>query len=79
IYEKLDNTWSWVAPGPERQPVTAASALEIVEGAFDVVEGDQVISTPVQVPQPPPAARTISQRLAWLEEDVYRIQVSLGE
>ncbi|GKB31190.1 hypothetical protein Tco_0870591 [Tanacetum coccineum] len=60
-------------------PVATAGAFEIAEGASDVVEGDQAISTPVQVPQPPPAARTISQRLARLEEDVHGIQVSLRE
>ncbi|GKB85708.1 hypothetical protein Tco_0957980 [Tanacetum coccineum] len=53
--------------------------LDDTEGAPDVVEGGQSIPAPVQAPQPPPAARTISQRLARLEEDVHRIQVSLGE
>ncbi|GJU43172.1 hypothetical protein Tco_1200438 [Tanacetum coccineum] len=31
------------------------------------------------IPQPPPAARTMPQRLAMLEEEVHGIQVSLGE
>ncbi|GKB27641.1 hypothetical protein Tco_0867042 [Tanacetum coccineum] len=53
--------------------------LDDTEGAPDVVKGDQAISAPVQAPQPPPAARTISQRLARLEEDVHGIQVSLRE
>ncbi|GKE64213.1 hypothetical protein Tco_1518374, partial [Tanacetum coccineum] len=53
--------------------------LDDIEGAPNVVEGDQAILTPVQAPQPPPAARTISQRLARLEEDVHGIQVSLGK
>ncbi|GJW33401.1 hypothetical protein Tco_0053433 [Tanacetum coccineum] len=61
-------------PGPERQPDAATGTLEIVEGALDVVEGDQVVLAPVQAPQPPPAARAISQRLARLEEDVHMIQ-----
>ncbi|GKC72241.1 hypothetical protein Tco_1118124 [Tanacetum coccineum] len=60
-------------------PDVAADAPEIAEGAPNVVEGDQAVPTPVQEPQPPPAARTISQRLARLEEDVHGIHVSLGE
>ncbi|GKE06888.1 hypothetical protein Tco_1398906 [Tanacetum coccineum] len=79
ICEELDDTWAWVALGPERQPDVAADAPEIAEGAPNVVEGDQAVPTPVQEPQPPPAARTISQRLARLEEDVHGIHVSLGE
>ncbi|GJT52528.1 hypothetical protein Tco_0978685 [Tanacetum coccineum] len=53
--------------------------LDDTEGAPDVVEGDQAISAPVLGPQPPPTARTISQRLARLKEDVHGIQVSLGD
>ncbi|GKB69942.1 hypothetical protein Tco_0931354, partial [Tanacetum coccineum] len=33
IYEKLDDTWAWVAPRLERQLVVAASALEVAKGA----------------------------------------------
>ncbi|GJR77548.1 hypothetical protein Tco_0089913 [Tanacetum coccineum] len=62
ICEELNDTWAWVAQRPERQPGVAAGAPEIAEGAPDVVKGDQVILAPVQAPQPPPAARTISQR-----------------
>ncbi|GKG58683.1 hypothetical protein Tco_0594453, partial [Tanacetum coccineum] len=32
ICEELDNTWAWVAPGPERQQAAATGALEVVEG-----------------------------------------------
>ncbi|GJY58064.1 hypothetical protein Tco_0457956 [Tanacetum coccineum] len=46
----------WLASGPERQQVAAASAPEVAEGAPDVDEGDQAILEPVQVPQPPPIA-----------------------
>nr|GEW57105.1 aldehyde dehydrogenase family 3 member F1-like [Tanacetum cinerariifolium] len=54
ICEELDDTWVWVAPGPERQPDAAAGAPEVVEGALDVDEGAQAIPAPVQVPQPLP-------------------------
>ncbi|GKG60663.1 hypothetical protein Tco_0614225, partial [Tanacetum coccineum] len=39
FYEELDDTWAWVAPGPERPQVAAAGALEVAEGAFVVDEG----------------------------------------
>ncbi|GKC15380.1 hypothetical protein Tco_1012162 [Tanacetum coccineum] len=69
------------APGPERQQVVAAGALEVVEGAADVDEGDQAVLEPVQAPQPPETgpARTMEQRLARLEEDVHGIRGALGE
>ncbi|GJX15076.1 hypothetical protein Tco_0206834 [Tanacetum coccineum] len=39
ICEKLDDTWAWVAPRPERQQVAATGALEVAEGAFDINKG----------------------------------------
>ncbi|GJS34255.1 hypothetical protein Tco_0532637 [Tanacetum coccineum] len=51
ICEELDDTWAWVAPGPERQPDVAAGAPKVAEGAPDVDEGDQaVLYTPLQEP-----------------------------
>ncbi|GJS74291.1 zf-CCHC domain-containing protein [Tanacetum coccineum] len=81
ICEELDDTWAWLAPGLERQQVAAAGALEVAEGAPDVDEGDQVVSAPVQAPQPPAAGptRTMAQRLARLEEDVHGMRGELGE
>ncbi|GKE93632.1 hypothetical protein Tco_1574727, partial [Tanacetum coccineum] len=79
ICEELDDTWAWVPPGLERQQVAAAGAVEAAEDAPVVDEGAPVVRAPVQGPQPPPAARTISQRLARLKEDVHGIQVSLGD
>ncbi|GJY01286.1 hypothetical protein Tco_0359438 [Tanacetum coccineum] len=38
IYEELVDTWSWVAPGPERQPDVTAGALVDAEGALDINE-----------------------------------------
>nr|GEV51175.1 hypothetical protein [Tanacetum cinerariifolium] len=52
----LDDTWAWVAPGPERQQVVAAGAPEVPEGAPVVDEGVLAVSAPVQAPQPPPAS-----------------------
>ncbi|GJT47955.1 hypothetical protein Tco_0974112 [Tanacetum coccineum] len=69
----------FVAPGPDRQHVSAAGASEAAKDAPVDVEGASATSAPVHAAQPPPAARTISQRLARLKEDVHRIQVSLGE
>ncbi|GKB71787.1 hypothetical protein Tco_0933199 [Tanacetum coccineum] len=64
ICEQLDDTWAWVAIGPERQPDVAASAATIAEDAPVVDKGDQAILAPVQAPQQPPppppaAARTM--------------------
>ncbi|GJQ97682.1 hypothetical protein Tco_0008821 [Tanacetum coccineum] len=78
-----DDTWVWVAIGPERQPDTAAGAPADAEDAPIVDEGDQAIPTPMQAPQqlPPPfpaAARTIPQRLGRLEEDVQRLRRDVG-
>nr|GEU28704.1 hypothetical protein [Tanacetum cinerariifolium] len=36
---ELDDTWGWVASGPERQPNAAASALEVAKGAPNVDKG----------------------------------------
>ncbi|GJR02740.1 hypothetical protein Tco_0525724 [Tanacetum coccineum] len=71
ICEELTDTWTWVAPGPERQQVTTAGAPEGVEGAHAIDEGVQAILAPVQAPQPPPAAtRSIPQRIMRLEEEL---------
>ncbi|GKF73357.1 hypothetical protein Tco_0219689, partial [Tanacetum coccineum] len=54
ICVKIDDTWAWVAMGPERQPDAAAGAPAIAEDAPVVDEGDQAIPAPVQAPQQPP-------------------------
>ncbi|GJR75214.1 hypothetical protein Tco_0087579 [Tanacetum coccineum] len=78
ICEEIDDTWVWVALGPERQLDVAAGALGATEDAPIVDEGDQAIPTPVQAPPPPPAAaRTMPQRMARLEEDVHEIRRAL--
>ncbi|GJY92327.1 hypothetical protein Tco_0508109 [Tanacetum coccineum] len=66
ICKELDDTWAWVALGPERRFDAAAGAPKVAEGALDVHEGAQAVPAPVQAPQPPPTAqgRTIPQRLA---------------
>ncbi|GJW49888.1 hypothetical protein Tco_0091239 [Tanacetum coccineum] len=47
ICEELDDTWAWVAPGPERQPDVMAGAPEVTGGALDIAEGAQAIPAPV--------------------------------
>ncbi|GJX66892.1 hypothetical protein Tco_0302619 [Tanacetum coccineum] len=80
ICKEIDNTWAWVALGPERQPDAAASAHGVVQDAPVVDEGDRVISAPVLVPLPSPvSARTMSKRMARLEEDVHEIRGALAE
>nr|GFA88233.1 hypothetical protein [Tanacetum cinerariifolium] len=47
---ELDDTWDWVAPGPERQPDAAAGTLETAEDA-PVADEDVVdVLAPVQAP-----------------------------
>ncbi|GJY69654.1 hypothetical protein Tco_0472636 [Tanacetum coccineum] len=62
--------------------VVAVGALEVAEDAPDVDEGDQAVSAPVQVPQPSLAtgpARTMTHRIARLEEDMHEMRGTLGE
>ncbi|GJZ63232.1 hypothetical protein Tco_0619653, partial [Tanacetum coccineum] len=60
ICEQLDDTWAWVAMGPERQPDAASGALGVAQDAPVIDEGGQADSAPVQEPPPPPAtARTM--------------------
>ncbi|GKD77170.1 hypothetical protein Tco_1339791 [Tanacetum coccineum] len=80
----LDDTWAWVAMGPERQPDAAAGAPAVAEDAPAIDEGDQAVLAPVQAPQQPPTpplapARTMPQRMARLEEDVHEIRRALTE
>ncbi|GJS59481.1 hypothetical protein Tco_0654265 [Tanacetum coccineum] len=75
ICMEVDDTWVWVAIGPERQPDAATGAPIVANDAPAVDEGDQAILAPVQAPQQPPppplaAAQTIPQRLRRLEEEV---------
>ncbi|GKF27443.1 hypothetical protein Tco_0083337, partial [Tanacetum coccineum] len=79
ICEEINDTWAWVAPGQERQPDIVADVPRAAEDAPAVDEGDQAISAPVQAPQPPPAARTMPQRMARLEEDVHEIRGALAK
>ncbi|GJZ03114.1 hypothetical protein Tco_0521075 [Tanacetum coccineum] len=83
ICMEVDDTWAWVAMGPERQPDAAAGALAVAEDAPAVDEGDQAVSAPVQAPQQPPppppaAARTMPQRLGRLEEEVQGLRRDVG-
>ncbi|GJY08176.1 hypothetical protein Tco_0375230 [Tanacetum coccineum] len=84
ICVQLDDTWAWVAMGPERQPDAMAGAPGVAQDAPIIDEGGQAVSAPVEAPQqppsPPPApARTMPQRMARLEEDVHEIRGALTE
>nr|GEX09223.1 hypothetical protein [Tanacetum cinerariifolium] len=83
ICMELDDTWAWVASGPERQLDATTGAPEAAEDAHVANEGALAVLAPVQAPQPPPPAaepsRTMAQRLARVEEDVHEIRGALGE
>ncbi|GJV14312.1 reverse transcriptase domain-containing protein [Tanacetum coccineum] len=78
ICEQLDDTWAWVAMGPERQLNAAAGAPKVARDAPVIDEGGQANSVPGQAP-PPAAARTMPQKIARLEEDVHEIRGMLAE
>nr|GEX33118.1 hypothetical protein [Tanacetum cinerariifolium] len=65
---KIDDTWAWVAQGPERQQVVMAGALEVAEDVPVVDEAAQAIPAPIQAPQPPSAARFMPRSIAMIEE-----------
>ncbi|GJZ42565.1 hypothetical protein Tco_0589820 [Tanacetum coccineum] len=52
ICEELDETWDWVALGPERQS-------DAVAGGPVNDEGSYTVPAPVQASQPPPEARPV--------------------
>nr|GEZ08978.1 hypothetical protein [Tanacetum cinerariifolium] len=81
ICKKIDDTWAWVASGPEMQPDAAISAPEAIEDAFVIDEGASAVPATMQAPQPPPppAARTLPQRMARLEEDAHKIHWVLAK
>ncbi|GJZ88824.1 hypothetical protein Tco_0660606 [Tanacetum coccineum] len=56
ICKKLDDTWAWVAMGPERQPDAAVGAPGVAQDAPVIDKGSQAYPTPVEAPLPPPAA-----------------------
>ncbi|GKE72637.1 hypothetical protein Tco_1534678, partial [Tanacetum coccineum] len=56
ICKQLDDTWAWVAIGPERQPDAAAGTPRVSQDAPVIDEGGQPDLAPVQAPPPPPAA-----------------------
>ncbi|GKF89588.1 hypothetical protein Tco_0263551 [Tanacetum coccineum] len=78
ICMEVDDTWAWVAKGPERQPDVTAGAPRVTQDAPIVNEGGQADPAPVQAPPPPPApARTMPQRMARIEEDVHEMRGAL--
>ncbi|GJR84584.1 hypothetical protein Tco_0155369 [Tanacetum coccineum] len=83
ICMQIDETWAWVAMGPERQPDATASAPRVAQDAPAVDEGDQANLAPMQAPQQPPpptptTARTMPQRLGRLEEEVQGLRRDVG-
>ncbi|GKE24142.1 hypothetical protein Tco_1435654 [Tanacetum coccineum] len=81
ICVEIDDTWAWVALGPERQPDDAVSAPRVAQDAPAVDEGVKADPAPVQETPPPPlaTAKTMSQRMSRLEEDVHEIHGALTE
>ncbi|GJT67940.1 hypothetical protein Tco_1019420 [Tanacetum coccineum] len=76
IYTRYDETWTWVAHGPERQQAAAAGTEEAGQ-AHEEAAPEIPAPTPAQAPLPPPPApqpRTMSQRIERLEEEVHDLQ-----
>ncbi|GJV73906.1 ribonuclease H-like domain-containing protein, partial [Tanacetum coccineum] len=51
IGELVDDTWAWVAMGPERQPDAAAGDPTVAKDAHAADEGDQAVWHPCSAPQ----------------------------
>ncbi|GKA82142.1 hypothetical protein Tco_0788890 [Tanacetum coccineum] len=65
IYDRLGDTWAWVALGPERQQVVAAGAAQADQEILE--EGVQLDSSPAHAAQAPLAAKTFLGSLrGWL-------------
>ncbi|GJT31550.1 hypothetical protein Tco_0921969 [Tanacetum coccineum] len=79
ICKEIDDTWAWVAQGPERQQDATTGASEVAEDAPVIDEGAPAVLAPAQAPQPPLAPRTMPHRMTRLEEDVHEIRGALGE
>ncbi|GJY05547.1 hypothetical protein Tco_0371487 [Tanacetum coccineum] len=81
---ELDDTWTWVALGPERQPDVVVGAPEAAEDAFVADEGTlSAVPHPSQVPSSATELaaghrRLWPQRLARVEEDVQEIRGALA-
>nr|GEW38337.1 hypothetical protein [Tanacetum cinerariifolium] len=50
ICEEFDDTWTWVARGPERQRDVATCSPKITKGAPDIAKGAQAVPAPIQAP-----------------------------
>nr|GEX37783.1 hypothetical protein [Tanacetum cinerariifolium] len=80
ICSRHNDTWAWVAQGPERQQAATAGAPTATEGAPAAGDGAQAIPAPVQVPQPPPPTpqpRTMSQMIDRIKEEMCELQQSV--
>ncbi|GKG50075.1 hypothetical protein Tco_0518849, partial [Tanacetum coccineum] len=56
ICSRFGDTWAWVASGLERQQAAVAGAPGAIGDTPAADKGAQVVSAPVQAPQPPPPA-----------------------
>ncbi|GJT59145.1 uncharacterized mitochondrial protein-like protein [Tanacetum coccineum] len=76
IYTRYDNTWAWVAQGPERQQAAAVGTPEAGEDAqgAEEVALEILAPAPAQAPPPAPQPRTMSQRIERLEGEVYDLR-----
>ncbi|GKE02044.1 hypothetical protein Tco_1390027 [Tanacetum coccineum] len=81
ICTRYDDTWDWVAQGPERQQAAAAGAPEVDKAGQAAEEVAPEIPAPApaasQAPPPPspaPQPRTMSQRIERLEEEVHDLR-----
>ncbi|GJX47498.1 hypothetical protein Tco_0272688, partial [Tanacetum coccineum] len=73
ICMEVDDTWAWVAMGPERQPNAATGALRVAQDALIVDKGGQADPAPVQAPPPPAPARTMPQGRARIRGGCARV------
>ncbi|GJT91337.1 hypothetical protein Tco_1080182 [Tanacetum coccineum] len=84
ICVQFDDTWAWVAMGPERQPDAVAGTPAVAKDAPAVDEGNQAVLVPVQAPQQPPPPPPASyqgpiylRRFGRLEEGICRRYIEM--
>ncbi|GKD18614.1 hypothetical protein Tco_1207772, partial [Tanacetum coccineum] len=76
IYEEIDDTWAWVAQGPERQPDATAGAPIAAEDAPADDEGAQADPAPLEVLDS--MARDFSRFTAWTVTSLARMMDRAG-
>ncbi|GJT60488.1 hypothetical protein Tco_1004021 [Tanacetum coccineum] len=78
IYTQFNDTWDWVAIGPERQPDVADGAPGVAQDAPIVDEGGQADPAPVQAVPPPRGHHVLPTFCTWTTTSLARMMDRAG-